>query len=123
MRIERKFQCDYFVFPVRGRTKYIYKKGYQFISTTDFGIFSTEFIKKRGGKIFDETFVNGEEDHDLNISFFLDDGKYSFIDFKIGDYVGSTLGWGVPRGLRVLAGYVYLNFKWKKTIGAVLKSR
>ena len=110
--IERKFECKYFVIPKRGLTKLAYKRGFNFISFTDFSIYSSSFVRYFSGNIYDEVFVNSQEDHDIAIEFFLENRAYNFIDFKIGDYVGSTLGTGVVRNLRELTGIVYLNYKY-----------
>lgn len=110
--IERKFGCSYFVIPQRGLIKFTFKRGFEFISFTDFSIFSASFIRYFSGNIFDEVFVNAHEDHDIAIEFFLENRAYTFIDFRIGDYIGSSLGTGILRDLRNLAGIVYLNYKY-----------
>jgi len=123
IKIERKLGCNYFVYPVRGHTKYIFKPGYTFVSFTDFGIFSSEFLKQKHGNLFDETFVNAQEDHDIMIEFFIKTGRFTFIDFQIGDYIGSSLGVGISRDFRELAGIAYLNFKWQETIEGLLSGK
>jgi hypothetical protein len=110
-KIERKYGCSLFVNPRRGLTHFMYKEGFDFISFTDFGIFSAAFIKSFSGTFFDETFINGHEDHDISISSFLERRSYAFINFKIYDCVGATFGTGISRELRNLAGNVYLNYK------------
>jgi hypothetical protein len=123
IKIERKLGCNYFVYPVRGHTKYIFKPGFTFVSFTDFGIFSSEFLKQKHGNLFDETFVNAQEDHDIMIEFFIKTGRFTFIDFQIGDYIGSSLTVGISREFRELAGIAYLNFKWQETIEGLLSGK
>ncbi len=112
-KLEKKFGCQYFVSPLRGRTHFIFKSGFNFISFTDFGIFSPMLVRSYAGNLFDETFVNAQEDHDIAIRFFLEKYSYTFIDFKIGDYVGSSLGNRFDRQMRDMAGISYLNNKYK----------
>ena len=109
--MEKKFQCEYFLSPRTGFTFLLYKKGYNLTSFTDFGIFSSEYIRRLGGIVFDETFVNAHEDHDFILRAFLHGIRLTRINYKIGDYVGSSLGTGFIRTLRDLAGVAYLNQK------------
>ena len=90
----------------------MYKKGYNLTSFTDFGIFSSEYIRRLAGIIFDETFVNAQEDHDFILRAFLQYIRLTRINYKIGDYVGRSMGTGFIRTLRELAGIAYLNQKW-----------
>lgn len=113
-KIERKFACEYFVSPRTGYTHFIYKPGFNFISFTDFFILGASYVKSLSGNLYDETFINGHEDHDIAIKLFLEKLDYAFIDYKIGDYVGSTLGNGIDRQLRNIAGLSYLNYKFQK---------
>ena len=122
-RLEIKFGCKYFVYPVRGRTRYIFKHGYKFISFTDFGIFSSDFVNRKHGNLFDETFINAQEDHDIMIDFFINSDRYTFIDYQIGDCIGSSFVPGISRDLRNLAGVAYLNFKWKETVEGLVPGK
>jgi len=112
-KIEKKFRVKYYFAPLNSID---IKNGYTLISFTDFGIFSAEYIKKNQGVLFDDTFINAQEDHDAILKFFIDKNNYIIIDYKIGDYVGSSLGNGIIRDLRDIAGYIYLNYKWENKI-------
>jgi len=54
--------------------------------------------------MFDETFVNGGEDLDLSLSIKSRGNKIEFISYRIGDYLGSSLGKNTPEGIRNLKG-------------------
>ena len=110
--IEKKFQCEYFLSQRTGFTFLLYKKGYILTSFTDFGLFSSEYIRRLAGIVFDETFVNAQEDHDFILRAFLRGIRLTRINYKIGDYVGRSMGTGFIRTLRELAGIAYLNQKW-----------
>ena len=110
--VEKKFQCEYFLSPRTGFTFLLYKKGYNLISFTDFGILSSEYIRRLAGIVFDETFVNAHEDHDFMLRAFLQGIRLTVINYEIGDYVGKSMGTGFIRTLRNLAGVAYLNQKW-----------
>ena len=112
-KIEKKFKVKYYFAPLNSIS---IKNGYTLISFTDFGIFSAEYIKKNQGVLFDDTFINSQEDHDAILKFFIDKNNYKIIDYKIGDYIGSSLGIGIDRDLRDIAGYIYLNYKWENKI-------
>jgi len=112
-KIEKKFKVKYYFAPLNSIA---IKNGYTLISFTDFGIFSAEYIKKNQGVLFDDTFINSQEDHDAILKFFIDKNNYKIIDYKIGDYIGSSLGIGIDRDLRDIAGYIYLNYKWENKI-------
>ncbi|MEM3192917.1 MAG: hypothetical protein QW292_12705 [Candidatus Parvarchaeota archaeon] len=83
----------------------------KFINIMSFGIFSSEFILKNGGNLFDELYVNEMEDTDLSILLSKNKDKTSFINFRIGDRIGSTLGLASDRGARSFLGYAYLSYK------------
>ena len=116
IKIEKKFGCREFFSPRTGLTNFIFEPGYNLISFTDFGIFSADYIRKQGCILFDETFINAQEDHDVALQLFTNNDPYAVIDFKIGDYVGSTMGTGLARDLREIAGNAYLNYKWENKL-------
>ena len=70
-------------------------------------------VKHFSGHILDETFINAYEDHEISLKFSLEHLTYTFIDYKIGDYIGSSLGNGVSRNLRNISGLAYLNYKYE----------
>jgi len=96
-------------------TNLFYKKFVRFILTSSFGIFSGNFIKKIGNNPFDETYINGMEDIDLSLIINYN-YKFSFINYKIGDYIGMSLGnesvGGLPRAIRDVVNLAYFNKKF-----------
>jgi hypothetical protein len=87
----------------------LYKKMLEGTFFLDFCIFSSELIKKFGGSLFDDSFVNGSEDTMLSIMFLENDVTSKTIDYRIGDLIGSTLGNGDLRKLRDMAGYINVD--------------
>lgn len=110
LKIENKYFVKYFSSPCYGYGRYFFEHKNPHISIADFGIFSSKFIERRSGALFDETFVHGGEDVDLSLEV-ASKGRYSFIDYSIGDLLGSSLGKGTNRKLRDISGYIYLNYK------------
>jgi len=98
----------------------LFKKGYDFIEIQDFGIFSGEYLKKINGNLFDDNFINEGEDTDLSLKFSLNPDRIDRINYKIGDYIGSSLGTGIDRSFRSIAGVTYLNFKWYEIIDKLM---
>ena len=79
-----------------------------------FGIFSANLLKKRGKILFDETFINGNEDQDLSISLAINNERISAVPFQIGSVYGASLGNDRRRILRGIASDVYMNHKMSK---------
>ena len=69
------------------------------------------------GTLFDETFVNAHEDIDLSMRMLLGQLNISIIDYKIGDLVGSSIGYNYLRQLRTIAGDVYFFVKHSNLLG------
>ena len=112
--LEKKFSCFYVPNDPNGLSKYIYKKGFNYRCFMDFGIFSASYVKSLSYKLFDESFINAYEDHDISLKFYLQHLNYAIINYRIGDYIGSSLGTGIPRELRNIASLSYLNYKFEK---------
>ena len=71
----------------------------------------------------DETFINAGEDGELSLKLSLNPEKTATIDYRIGNYLGGTLGNGTQRSLRTHAGRIYLNYKWDKIIDYLLVNK
>ena len=89
----------------------------------DFGIFSRRFLIENGNKLFDETFINESEDSDLSLNIYYENKTVAHVDYKIGDLIGMSLGIGVDRKMRAIAGLTYFNYKWDKKVLKVMKRR
>lgn len=112
-KVEKKYCVEYF--PVRnnelGGKLLFSSKGMRFIEFLDFGILSGNYVRRARGEVFDETFYFGAEDHELSIRMSGNSQRYSIIDYKIGDYIGGTLGVSINRDFRLVSGLIYLNYK------------
>jgi len=111
----RKFNIKYFYAFHNYKSKVVFKKirGTDFICTVAFGIFSANYVRKKNGIIFDETFINEHEDLDLSFRLLLSGANVHRINYRIGAYKGSSLGMGRDRGLRQVAGRAYFNYKFE----------
>ena len=88
-----------------------FKKIENFINTLSFGIFSSNFVIKSDFKVFDEIYINEMEDTDLSIRIKHMKNNKVFVNFKISEYIGSSLGRGGVRTLRVVPGWTYFSYK------------
>ncbi|MCL5677799.1 MAG: hypothetical protein M1442_00820 [Candidatus Thermoplasmatota archaeon] len=104
----RPLQYDVFL------NRLLYKRIAEAVFTIDFAILSGAFVKEKGGNIFDETYVNGEEDSDLSITLTRNKEDYAFVKYRIGDFIGSTSGIGFDRYLRSVATISYFSYKIEK---------
>jgi len=89
------------------------KKNSTFIHISSFGIFSSRFIKNSGGLIFDEVYINLNEDVDLSYRISTQSINTIQINYKIGDLIGKSFGSGIDRYLRGISCTVYFLSKWQ----------
>ncbi len=82
------------------------RRSYFFKLTSSFAILSSNFCKNRID-IFNETYVNGYEDWELSLE--LSRLKWTSINYRIGDYIGTSMGIGLRRDSRDLANLFYLD--------------
>ncbi|GAB6946699.1 hypothetical protein JCM16161A_08290 [Vulcanisaeta sp. JCM 16161] len=75
-----------------------------------FGIFSRYFVEKYNGNIFDNNYLVTYQDFDLSINI-AENEKYDFINYKIQDIIGGTLGTGPLRSLKSLIDIITFNYK------------
>ncbi len=113
-----KFNLKFFVYDKSNKLKFhifniISKKKIKLYEEGAFWVLNYNFVKKNKGVIFDETYINGFEDHDL--SYVVNTKcKYDFINFNLGFYSGKSLGTGKLRVLKDLANLIYFNYKFSK---------
>ena len=88
-----------------------FKKIETFKNTLSFGIFSSNFVREFGGSLFDDNYINEMEDTDLSMRLKYMKYNTSIIDFEINEYIGSTLGNGGVRTLKVVPGWTYFSYK------------
>lgn len=112
-RLFKKFDVNFFMGKPNGINSAALKKGHEYLEIQDFGIYSANWVLRQNGRPYDETFINACEDTDVSIRFSLEPHRIGMINYKIGDYSGTSLGVGIDRAYRSIAGLVYLNHKWK----------
>ena len=83
------------------------------INIGSFGVFSYDYIKAKGGSLFDETYINGYEDLDLSLRLRMDNSaNVGFIKYRIEDIIGGSLGkHSSVRTYRSLMNLAYFNQK------------
>lgn len=112
----KKYDCRYVSLEHRGFINSVIRVFFtrvlvEYTLTSSFCIFSGKYLEKSNGAVFDETYINGVEDWDLSLRLDSDPEKIAIVDFKIGDYIGSTAGRGPERYLRDVANCAYLSRK------------
>lgn len=111
-RISRKYKIGYTLGP-RNRlmSKIFLRESLPFIMTGSFHILSGKFITEVNEKLFDEGYINVVEDWEssINASFLKD--AVGFVDYRIGDYIGGTMGMSQARSIRDVANLVYFNHR------------
>jgi hypothetical protein len=121
LMLEKKYNVYYFLSIKKPLYKIFFKKGTNIQAIGNFGIFSKTFIENINGNLFDEIYINGGEDIDLAVRIYMKKVNFSIINYRIHDYLGSSLGKntpeglsnlkGTPRRLRDVANMAYFNFK------------
>ncbi|MEM0136393.1 MAG: hypothetical protein QXU18_14400 [Thermoplasmatales archaeon] len=123
LELSHKFGIKYIMSPISGLSRRLFKRGYEYLETLDFGIYSSKWVREKGKLVFDETFINAAEDLDLSLHFSLSPERTTRIDYKIGDMIGTTLGVGELRDLRNVAGIAYLNYKWLNFLDKIIDTK
>ena len=114
-KLYRKYEVKYFYAAKNKLTSFFFRRirGTDFICTQAFGIFSSRYLALRPESLFDETYINEHEDLDMSLQLFLEGVRYKIINYNIGGYIGGTLGLGMDRELRQVAGRAYFNWKFE----------
>ena len=115
LSLEKKFGIR-FTPSTEPNYKKLFKDYYEFVNFGCFGIFSSEFIRKKGGSVFDECYLNEFEEVELSIQLSKSPERLKYIDFKIRDRIGESLGTGSVRKFRAIASRAYFNFKINKSL-------
>lgn len=90
-----------------------YKVMKEHLLTGSFTILSRNYVESVE-RVLDETFINGGEDADLSLKLAAGMEKIGFIQYNIGDLIGTSLGSGWTRYLRNVVNEVYLSYKIEK---------
>jgi len=115
MSLESRFDVKYIVGSSLGFYRFLYSPILRVEYSGSFTIISSVLIKKMNGIFFDETFINGAEDIDIALLLRQKGTKIEYVDYKIGDIIGGTIGpYDIVRRTRDLVNACYLNTKIMK---------
>ena len=114
--LEKKYQINSFSSKDNFLWKLFFQCNVRHISIAAFSIFNAQYLRDAGGVIFDETYINGGEDVDFSLKSHLKKDSFAFVDYKIQDMMGTSLGRGYLRGIRDVANYAYLNYKIRNNL-------
>jgi GT2 family glycosyltransferase len=112
MSLESRFDVKYIVGSSLGFYRFLYSPILRVEYSGTFTIMSSVLIKRMNGIFFDETFINGAEDIDIALLLKQKGTKVKYVDYKIGDIIGGTIGpYDIIRRTRDLVNTCYLNTK------------
>ena len=114
--VEKRFEIQivpaYSKFPKNTLTR----NNLYFYLTSSFSIFSGAYVKGKGGKVFDELFLNMWEDTDISLEFARDPQSYGFVNYRLADKIGTSFGNTKSRLLRSMVSRAYFNLKHKNLL-------
>ena len=84
----------------------------RFVLNGSFAIIGKNVFGQKS-KLFDDTYINHNEDVDLCLSLLNGKNRYNIINYDINEKVGTSLGYGEQRKLRGIIGDIYLFTKFK----------
>ena len=119
-KLYRKFNVKILISEDRFAERLLFRVT-KYVDFVNFAIFSHKFVMKKGVNLFDETFINEGEDSDLSLDIHYNNNTIRHVDFKIGDYIGMSLGTGLDRKMRAVAGLTYFNYKWSRKTSKMMK--
>ena len=93
---------------------FLFRKLKYFTNMISFAIFSSKFINEFSGSPYDELYINEMEETNLSLLLSQHNSESVFIDYQIGQHVGTSLGNDIVRTLRVLPSYSYFSYKIEK---------
>jgi len=115
MSLESRFDLKYTVGSSLGFYRFLYSPILRVKYSGSLAIMSSALIKRMNGIFFDETFINGAEDIDIALLLKQKGTKIEYVDYKIGDMIGGTIGpYDIVRRTRNLVNACYLNTKLLK---------
>jgi len=114
--LERKFGIDIVVQYFGKLQRNLFTTYTTIMNMGDFCIFSSEYIKQIGGKLFDEVYINEFEEVELSYILAKSGKTVEQIPYRIGDKIGTSLGVGSVRRYRAIASRSYFNYKVKKKL-------
>ena len=111
LKLERKFGIKVVVQNYGSLQRNFFKGYTTVINIGAFGIFSSDYIRSLGNKLFDDVYLN--EFEELEASYILRDANLptATIKYRIGDLIGTGLGRSTVRKYRAIASRSYFNYK------------
>ena len=108
--IYKKYSANIFIRNLNKKfvSNLLFKPLVSFYSVGDFSIFNANFIRKKE-KVFDENFINSEEDIYLSYILFKNKTETTKIDFNVYSYIGKSLGLSNARNARGIINDIYIN--------------
>ena len=110
LNLYKKFSVSVFLPEIGIVSSVMFKKGVRLIESGPFVIFNTNYVESVRGTAFNEDFINSNEDAYVSLNACLVRKNFALINYKIGDYISSTLSNSLQRKLRHATGDVLLNF-------------
>ena len=114
LSLEKKFGINVVPAYPNWPLQYLTSQNRFFKITSSFGIFSGNYLRRIGGRLFDQMFLNMWEDTDISLEFSKDPNSYSYVSYSIGDKIGTSFGNTPERLLRSMVSRIYFNLKHKK---------
>ena len=112
LELESRYNIKYIVGSTLGIYPFLYRSLIKVKYSGSLTILSYSLALKLNGAIFDENYINGTEDIDLAWRLSQEGTKIAYVDFKIGDVIGGTLGpYNLSRRAREIANACYMNAK------------
>ncbi len=111
-KISKKFGVKPYFFTTSEHWRLYMDQNYRYILFQDFGVFSSRYItNKRGGILFDDTFINAHEDQMISIELSMTEYKHGQLRYSVDSKGGASFGDTLERALRTSASDIYLSVK------------
>lgn len=111
-KISKKYGVKPFFFTTSKHWNIYMKEGRSFTLFQDFGVFSSSYLSdKKGGMLFDETFINAHEDQMISLELSQKEYTRGALHYSIESQGGGSFGDSLERALRTAASDIYLSLK------------
>jgi hypothetical protein len=117
--IKHKFNVNYIISGKGIINFFFYKRIFKYTDPISFMILSSNMTKEffdHEGFVFDPVYINCHEESDLAIRIHKSEWKITWINYKIGFYIGGSIGTGLQRTIRDTIGAVYFSYKWERKL-------
>jgi len=112
--IKNKFKVKYLISGTGITDFFLYKKIFRYTDPISFGILSAKMVEEllhSDDFVYDPVFINCHEESDLAIRIHRSHWQICWVNYKIGFYIGASLGSGFKRTIRDTIGSVYFSYK------------